>query len=401
VLTRCGGDSLGVDRSAELLYKEAIKVKFLFKALTTIFVIVITCAGLYAQGALVPPGAPGATMKTLEQLEPRTPISSLPYTIKDSGSYYLTGNLASTTNGIVIHADNVTLDLMGFSLSGDGEVDVDAEIGEYGIYVEGSSGNERYNVVIKGGMVSGFQYGLNGVSMNNSRIEHLVVAGNSSTGVRIDGASSGACNGNTLAHCTISSNGGSGVIINGDQGQCNGNTLDHCTINGNGGNGCYLNGEEGQCNGNTITSCSINGNGFRGINLRGPGGECNGNTIVGCTINGNGGRGINLYATSPSANGGECDGNTIKDNTIRGNEDIGISLVFSDGNRIEGNNISDTTGGEGIGIKTASTRKNFILKNTSTGHVLPYDLDSDDTFGPHVSASGSLTGTNPWANFSR
>jgi parallel beta-helix repeat protein len=343
-----------------------------------------------AQGALTPPGPPGPTMKTLEQIEPRTPISSLPYTIKYPGSYYLTGNLASTTNGIVIHANQVTLDLMGFTLSGAGAGD--------GIRVEGTSGDERYNVMIKRGIVNGFNFGLRCTSMNNSRIEHLVVSDNSSTAVRIDGTSSGFCNGNTLAHCTISRNGGSGVIIDGDQGQCNGNTLDHCTIEGNGVNGCYLNGDEGQCNGNTITGCSINGNASRGIHLRGAEGECNGNVIVGCTINGNGNRGINLYAIF---NGGECDGNTIKDNTIRGNVDLGISLVFSDRNRIEGNNISDTTGGSAGGIKTASSEKNFILKNTSTGHTLPYSLDSDDTFGPIVTASGSLIGTNPWANFSR
>ena len=45
------------------------------------------------QGSLTPPGAPGETMKALAQVEPRTPISSLPYTISESGSYYVTGNL--------------------------------------------------------------------------------------------------------------------------------------------------------------------------------------------------------------------------------------------------------------------------------------------------------------------
>jgi hypothetical protein len=40
---------------------------------------------LHAQGSLTPPGAPAPTMKTLAQIEPRTPISSAPFTITVSG----------------------------------------------------------------------------------------------------------------------------------------------------------------------------------------------------------------------------------------------------------------------------------------------------------------------------
>src|SRR5436190_21836561 len=72
-----------------------------------------------AQGPLTPPGAPAPTMKTLDQIEPRTPISSLPFTIPAAGSYYLTGNLnGGAGNGILIGASGVTLDLMGFELVG-------------------------------------------------------------------------------------------------------------------------------------------------------------------------------------------------------------------------------------------------------------------------------------------
>ena len=63
-------------------------------------------------------------MKTLAQLDakldPRTPISTAPFTISVSGSYYLTGNLtASYRNyGIIIATNGVTLDLNGFTISG-------------------------------------------------------------------------------------------------------------------------------------------------------------------------------------------------------------------------------------------------------------------------------------------
>lgn len=73
----------------------------------------------FAQGSLTPPGAPAATMKTLAQIEPRTPIAAAPFTISEPGSYYLTTNLiAATGNIITITTNNITLDLNGFALMG-------------------------------------------------------------------------------------------------------------------------------------------------------------------------------------------------------------------------------------------------------------------------------------------
>src|SRR2546421_208449 len=78
-------------------------------------------------GSLTPPAGPVApTMKSLDQVEARTPIDpsqpgfALPYTISQAGSYYLTANMtaAGATAGIIIAADDVTLNLNGFALTG-------------------------------------------------------------------------------------------------------------------------------------------------------------------------------------------------------------------------------------------------------------------------------------------
>ena len=99
--------------------------------------LLLTSLPCAAQGPLSPPGPPAPTMKTLEQIhdrtDPRTPISSLPYPITEPGSYYVVSNLHSTTDGIVIETSGVTVDLMGFSLTGDGGS------GDYGIHVAGAT----------------------------------------------------------------------------------------------------------------------------------------------------------------------------------------------------------------------------------------------------------------------
>ena len=97
-----------------------------------------------AGGPLAPPAAPAdGVMKTLEEIEPRIPISSLPYTITEEGSYYLTGNLSLATpdtHGIAINASNVTIDLCGFTLRGPGK---DVGFSGSGIYCRRSLHEHR------------------------------------------------------------------------------------------------------------------------------------------------------------------------------------------------------------------------------------------------------------------
>src|SRR5688572_30579567 len=85
----------------------------------------------FAQGPLTPPGAPGLTMKSLDQVEPRIPLTptytpgdaTSVFKITQPGSYFLTGNLKPPAgkHGILIALlvpGAVEIDLMGFTIDG-------------------------------------------------------------------------------------------------------------------------------------------------------------------------------------------------------------------------------------------------------------------------------------------
>lgn len=141
------------------------------KLAITLFVFSTSIFSAWAAGPLTPPGAPSPSMKTLQEIEPRIPITNLPVTISVQGaSYYLTGSLTGSpgNDGITISADGITLDLNGFALIGgasskdgvvissgiDGVTIRNGTISEWGDdAIEGSAGafpNEsQYHVVEK------------------------------------------------------------------------------------------------------------------------------------------------------------------------------------------------------------------------------------------------------------
>ena len=322
-------------------------------------------------------------------------ISEIPERLDQSCSARLAGslNLNSDGHGVVITASGVTLDLMGFTLTGNTNAD------RHGVFLDGSSDRPLQDVVVRNGIVRGFSYGVRAVCSMGSRFEHLVVASNLAIGVYFDG-SHGRCDGNTLADCTIRSN-DHGVALFGFCGRCNGNTIARCTIVGNDTAGIALDGYCGHCDGNTVTDCSVTGNEGHGICLESrESGICSRNAIEKCHVMDNTGRGIYL-----DGHGGVCEGNLIRDCAIGGNADIGLSLYYANGNRLQGNHCQGQTGATTYGLQTASCEKNLVLGNTCIGHTFNFSLDADDTYGPIVTDVGPLpttgAGAHPWANFAR
>lgn len=336
-------------------------------------------------------------MKTLDQVEARTPISSLPFVITTSGSYYLVGSLTASqgTNGITVAVDNVSIDLNGFALIG-------KPGSSNGVFATPSI----RNISVRNGTVR--NWGRSGIAATNT-LNGLFeeVRADSNSGIGIDTG-----NGAVISKCVSISNGGIG--INGG----NGSSIKDCTAESNGGaginssSGSTITGCASQYNtgvgilaspGTSIKNCSVQSNGGGGISAAG---ACN---IVGCAVYSNTGIGISTFLS------------TVQDCTVINNTGDGIYMVsygvilnnnaYGNGgftasnnnihvsgsyNRIEGNHV--TLGYTGIRVDTSG---NVIIKNSSGGQgAANYIVAAGNLFGPTLSSLAALaTNSNPHANY--
>lgn len=156
-----------------------------YAALTVLMIAPICFAG-----SLTPPGPPTAgTMKPLDQVEPRTPITSVPFTIGQSGSYYLTKDMSCAGTAITVSVDNVTIDLCGFTLTGTGTTGV------------GINMSMQNNVEIRNGTITCFpEAGIRDFSPNSGdghRVIGVRLISNGTYGIALEG------NGHTVKDCSV------------------------------------------------------------------------------------------------------------------------------------------------------------------------------------------------------
>ena len=233
--------------------------RHLFIALPCLATAMLNCqlSTTLAQGSLTPPGAPAPTMKTLDQVEPRTPVDAVHtpgaslfmFYINQPGSYYLTTNIVglSGMDGIGISANNVMLDLNGFALIGGSGT-------EEGIHIYSAC----TNVAVRNGNVSGWSDGLGrGIDCqaNNATLEHLTVFAN---GIGIQ-----CLNSIVIRDCTISENNTFGIELDSSDSLVIGNNLvGNNAANMPGEGAIYITGSNNRIENNHVTGSGPAGNGI-------------------------------------------------------------------------------------------------------------------------------------------
>lgn len=372
------------------------------KSRFAMLIVVVSCGCRVVADTVQPPGPPGseaARMKTLNQVEPRTHVDAIPYTITNSGSYYLTENLTagSGTNGIVIAADDVTLDLNGFVLSGNTGC-------LYGISLGGWTNR---NITILNGVVRGWPYG--GVSLGdgiNCRLLDITAFDNGEKG----GAGIYVGEEWELENCFAFNNHSLGINVgdysrarnckarwNGGQGFHTGigSVVDKCVAVENGGDGFF-----GQtlsvvmnCVAINNTNCGI----YVGPNSMAVNNLCGQNGSHGIMAGG----GSRMERNIVSQNGGDGISGAsqcrIDRNHAVGN--VGVGVLAGPSTRVDGNHAVEN----GIGFKAeSSSRGSLFVGNSASGNDTNYVTAPGANFGQIITTNllgSDFVFSNPWGNF--
>ena len=252
--------------------------------------------------------------------EVRIPISACGTVITSSsgsGSYYLTSNLTCTGHGIKIYASNVTVDLNGFTLTGDGD-SIDS-----GIYIYGYNTYPVSNIEIRNGTIRNFGSGIHTSTSYTSdiRIRDMRIMDNSQNGLYVP------AQGTLVENCLVDSSGGDYGIMAGNYA-----TIINNSVRFNSGWGIFV---SWQCliSGNTIISNNQSENpNLGGLRVYG------GNYVKNNLVRLNKAKNIYVYNTD----------NVIEENVLTYSSGYGLYFVsggnFYANNRASGNDSGNYYG---------------------------------------------------------
>lgn len=332
-------------------------MKKMYKASMTSFVALAGAAACVAlAGPLDPPSGPVApTFKTLQQVEPRTPLtqettpgdSGSVFKITQPGSYYLQASILSGVGGkigIEIATSNVTVDLNGFTIDGSTLIGFPSSL-------DGIRTNGALNAVtIKNGTVRDF--GGDGLDMVS--VTGLVV-----TDVRVD-----SCGGYGIYPGSFS-------------------RVERCQSLNNGNHGFYI-----LSPGTVVRDCTAALNGASGFRVGGVGAR-----VERCTAESNDAHGIDVSSQA------------CIENNICAFNGIGASVTEGSGIRITGTGarvILNQTTSNDFGVYT-NNDNNLVYQNwASLNSTRDFEYVSNHGFAfpwNTAVAGGTLTDVTPYSNF--
>lgn len=353
----------------------------------------ISGAAFVTAGPLTPPaGSVAPSYKTLGDVEPRTAISAANtpgnaqcvHRITQPGSYYLTGNIEAPSDmaAIEIAANDVTIDLAGFSV-------FRGPSGPSTRSLVRHASNFIRNTTLLNGTVR--NSGLHGVELGSgAHIEKIRVEEPVQGGITVFGDS-------RIIDCSVFNPGAFGVTAQGNS------LLERVIVNSSGAEGIVMMGE------GRVTECMVYFPQGVGI-LAG-----NRTTVARCQVSNGASWGISAQLNTTQQ--------TIRDNMLYQNALGNIRLYFravatgnhcslsgavpnifamESANRIEDNACSGGT--DAVKVDPGAS-DNLVIRNSSVGATVGHGFvniaAANNQIGPVLSAAGSITSSNPWANFSR